>query len=127
MIPDVITFRAIYWNVDASAFQPVASAWYQLGACTIPENQFVCNPEDWQTIATGFSDPSGYFYLLGCEGSQVDEYQSNLLTYAGSNNFKVLGGYSVQWGQVATDCGGTFDMVLSSSHARVFLNMRKTL
>lgn len=126
MTPDVITFRAIYWNVEASAYQPVPSALYQLDGCTVPEYAFVCYPDDWHQIAWGASDQSGYFYFLGCEGSDVDEYQANLLTYAGSNNFQVLGGWSYQAGQVAVDCGGSFDMVLPSSHARVFLNMRKT-
>lgn len=80
--PDAVTFRAIYWDVDSSAYRPVASALFQVDGCTVPEGQFICNNEDWEQVTWGYTDPSGYYYLLGCSQG-VEEYWSMVWTHAG--------------------------------------------
>jgi hypothetical protein len=48
--PDVITYRAIYFNVEAQAYQPVPSTLYQFTGCIKEWWQITCDPEDWEQI-----------------------------------------------------------------------------
>lgn len=116
----LITYHATYFDNDLGQYAPVAGAAYQVYICTIPQGQDGC--EDWVLSNSGRANSSGDF-TFACDG---DEYSVDVYTQAGSR-FVVDGASSGHWGEVQADCGGTFDANLPSAHAKVFLNMDKTV
>lgn len=126
LTPDVITFQAIYWNSDASAYHPLVGAKFQVDTCVVEEWQFICDPENWQTAVSGATNSQGYYYLEGCTTSNA-EYWSTLWTHAGLSRFQVKGGGTQQWGMVATDCGESYYTITSSVGGHAFTNLQKTL
>lgn len=121
LTPGAITFRAIYFNADASAYEPVANADTKVQVCTVPPFQFACNPEDWTQALWTYTSDSGYV-VFDCQG---DQYSVDIETHAGGVNYSVAGGSTSRSGTVADECGSTFNLSLPSGSARVFVNIGK--
>ena len=119
MPPDLVTYVAKFYNADDSQYQAVPGAYFDIDACTTPATQFSCEPQDFQQLTSGDADATGKFYFE-CSG---DEYQLNVSTYGGAAKYQVVGGGNAASGFFAADCGSTFEIVLPSTHSRVFLNM----
>lgn len=119
---DFITFHARYYNVDISAYDNAESVKFVVDGCTIPEQQFICESEDWEEVDSGYADGSGLFYFP-CTG---DEYEVYVSTYAGIAAYHVWGGTNSVWGEVEEDCGETVDIVVPSINARVYANLALT-
>src|SRR5688572_29265565 len=120
---EFITYRALYYNIDSSSYEPVSSALAVIRCCEKLETQFICDEESTWHEDSYTTDAQGYF-LFVCAG---DEYEGEVTTYAGAALFVVRGGVGPAFGDVDQDCGSSFDTVIPSKPARVFYNMRLAL
>ncbi len=121
-VSGTITYHAKYYDFDLYRYEPVALARFQLYLCTFPgEEQDEC--EDWELITSERATSSGNF-TFECE---EDQYEVSVLTYASSTKFQVGNAVNSQWGDVESDCGGTYDITLPSAEAKVFMNMDKAV
>lgn len=123
---DYIELGAVYYHIILEMYTPLEGARFDLKGCTKQEWQFICESEDWVDISWGFTDNAGKFYLFNCSSGPT-EYEAEVRTHAGSNNFHVLGGLAQRVGPVASDCGMSVDLILQSRPSQVFTNLRKVI
>lgn len=117
-ITSFITYRILYWDSDAGSYQPVKDAYVAIRACTKDPWQFICDPEDFQHAEAGYTDSDGY-YQFSCHG---DEYEGDASTYTAGGMRVNDGVVAIPHAATSSDCGQSFNAVLPSDRAKVFLN-----
>lgn len=121
LLSSFITYQILYYDSDSSAFLPVETAYVAIRACTKDPQKFFCDPEDFEEAEVGFTDDDGYF-SFACQG---DEYEGDASTYTPASVQVINGVVAIPNGSTSTDCGQSFQAVLPSSHAKVFINIMK--
>lgn len=114
-----IQFLLKFYNNDTETFDPVPSAHYTIQVCTVPQQQFICEEQDWVTVASGATNSQGFTGMIDCDG---DEYRG----WMNPSNGKISipsGSSAIVMGSITSDCGETIETQMGSGTARVFTNM----
>jgi len=117
----VITYRVLYYDYDDSTYVALSDMLVDVDYCELPETQIICEPWDFQPLATTSTDEYGYA-SFPCEG---DEYEGYSVTWNSVIDLTAPGNSVGFGGDPGDDCGQSFDVVIGSGSAHSFWTFMK--